>query len=452
MTIEQTLLANNLFVYHAQHNVKAKDLRALYAPDASVHRVQEAAARARLMDQAVTRLEHDEANDALSPPFSPAPPALLPTMEERQKYSESGGETTWEINLKNAEINALGSLPEFLAFYKVDTLLWEVKQFEINGWNQGAKNEEGVLVKQLLCQIKAILIKKKSVSNALAEIESLKADAKLCFPIPPSIYRSSVLDPDYCLELSLPDAHFGKLAWGEETGWGDYDTSIAASRYREAIATLMHRTNHFNLSKILFVLGNDLFNADNKQNLTTKGTPQDTDSRYQKSFITVRRLVIEAILTLRQKCPVEVVMVPGNHDQLSTFHLGDSLECRFDSDPEVAINNAPSLRKHFGWGNTHILWTHGDREKISDLPLLMAAERKDLWYAAAFHEIHMGHLHKVWTDEKMGVRIRRLPSLSGTDAWHSESGYVGNIPSAEGYVYHRKEGIVDMPVYNVLSS
>ena len=378
-----------------------------------------------------------------------AQPPTAPAMHEEHRRTDSNGTVTWNIDLDNAPLDRLGSVEALLAHYKVDTRLWRVKTFIINGWEMGAKDPEGNLIKQALGQIKAVLVENRAVKTALDEIALLRAEATLAFPIPPSIYRTSVLDPDYCLELSLPDAHFGKLAWGEETGWGDYDLGIAANRYRTAIAAIMSRTSHYNFAKILFVLGNDLFNADNKQNLTTRGTPQDTDTRYQKSFLVVRRLVTEAILTLRERCPVDVVMVSGNHDQLATWHLGDSLGCLFERDPEVQVNNAPALRKYGRWGTTQILWTHGDKESWKSLPLLMARERPGDWAQARYHEVHTGHRHDTWCREEMGVRVRRLPSLTGTDAYHSEHGFVGNIASAEGYCFHRTEGLVDVPVYNV---
>ena len=46
--------------------------------------------------------------------------------------------------------------------------------------------------------------------------------------------------------------------------------------------------------------------------------------------------------------------------------------------------------------------------------------------------------------EEMGVVIRRCRSLSGTDAWHAQLGYVGNIKAAEGFAFHRTMGETDV--------
>ncbi len=43
-------------------------------------------------------------------------------------------------------------------------------------------------------------------------------------------------------------------------------------------------------------------------------------------------------------------------------------------------------------------------------------------------------------DERFGTIIRILPSLSGTDSWHHEKGYVGNTRAAQAYAWGRDTG------------
>jgi hypothetical protein len=46
--------------------------------------------------------------------------------------------------------------------------------------------------------------------------------------------------------------------------------------------------------------------------------------------------------------------------------------------------------------------------------------------------------------EEMGVTIRRCRSLSGTDAWHFNLGYVENVKAAEGFAFHKTAGETDV--------
>src|SRR5690606_23785929 len=60
------------------------------------------------------------------------------------------------------------------------------------------------------------------------------------------------------LEISLFDLHFGKLGWAGEVG-ENFDTKIAYARFIDAINNLLQRAQGFQVSKILFPIGNDFF-------------------------------------------------------------------------------------------------------------------------------------------------------------------------------------------------
>ena len=51
------------------------------------------------------------------------------------------------------------------------------------------------------------------------------------------------------------------------------------------------------------------------------GTRQDADSRFSRIFRDGRKLLVEAIEYLKTIAPVDVLVVVGNHDSNSMFHL-----------------------------------------------------------------------------------------------------------------------------------
>jgi hypothetical protein len=247
------------------------------------------------------------------------------------------------------------------------------------------------------------------------------------------------------LEVSAFDLHFGKLAWREEAG-EDYDISLARSCFEEAVNDLVRKAHGFPLQRILLPIGNDLLQTDNLQGTTTGGTPQDTDSRYVKAFRAARSALAWAIDRLACEAPVLVIVVPGNHDRLTSFHMGEVLEAQFSADQRVTVDNSPKLRKYVPFGVNLLGFTHGSEEKHADLPLIMAREEPELWAAAKHYEWHIGHLHKsketryTAGDSFNGVRVRILPSLCAADAWHYSKGYVGERRSAEGYLWNFATG------------
>lgn len=249
----------------------------------------------------------------------------------------------------------------------------------------------------------------------------------------------------HLLEISPVDLHVGKYAWGEEAG-EDYDITIAERVFTEAIDDILHRASVYSLEKIVLVVGNDLLQTDTLQGTTTAGTYVDTDSRYIKSFRRARAINSWAIHRCASIAPVEVQIVPGNHDSLTSFHVGEVLEAEFENDPRVEVKNGAKRRKYLRYGVTLLGWTHGNEEKQIDLPLIMAQECPKEWGETLHREWHIGHLHKMKEtrftagDSFNGVRVRILPSLCAPDAWHYTRGFVKERRACEGYLWNHDSG------------
>jgi hypothetical protein len=243
--------------------------------------------------------------------------------------------------------------------------------------------------------------------------------------------------------------HFGKLAWHSETGWSDYDTELATRAFNEAVDTLVEQASPYPLAKILLPIGEDFFQVDSPSNTTTSGTQVDVDSRFAKTYRLGREILCATIERLREVAPVDVVMVAGNHDRFSNFTLGDSLECWFRNYKDVSIDNRPTRRKYYHFGRTLLGLTHGEDVKLAQLYSLMPVEAPVEFAGSTWREWHMGHYHKESLSEMHGIRARRLPSLSGTDAWHAAHGFVGNIRAAESFVFHPVNCLVNQSYYHI---
>lgn len=342
------------------------------------------------------------------------------------------------------------TLADLIRVCQIDTTEWVVKRWVANKWEMGSADNDP----QQLYQIKAFLERNAPIQAVKAEIASLLEDARAAL-LPLRSERMGegtpgMGDQGVLLEIAIPDLHLGKLAWAPETRYSDYDLKIAEKLFDEALETLLERTQHFAVNQIVFPVGNDLLHSDTKQGTTTKGTQLDTDSRYYKAFSVGRRMISRAIDRLRQIAPVTVVCVAGNHDQLSTYHLSDSLSCLYQGESDVTILGDPTLRKYFAWGKVAILYTHGDKGKATDWPLLFATEQPKMFGESLFREVHVGHFHQTRVQEFHGVRVRISPALCPPDAWHSDNQFVGNRRGAEAYVYDAEEGLISIAHFNVM--
>lgn len=330
----------------------------------------------------------------------------------------------------------------------IDLSIWTITEWECKRYDAWIKNKNGEIEAQARYSVYAKMKRKKLDTDIVLQKDQILREL---FESAPELQIVDLSIPDDfseekdCLyEISIPDIHFGKLAWGEETG-EDYDLKIACERFNVAIAELLSRVNLEKVERILLPIGNDMINIDNNNNTTTAGTPQSVDGRFPKIIRVVKELLIENIVKLATIAPVDVLVIPGNHDNHTMFMIGEILEAYFYNTEKVAVFNSPEPRKYYQYGLNGFQYTHGDNEKHPELGLIFATENPKLWADTRFRVAKLGHFHKtkklnfVSVDEFQGFQVEVLPSLSGTDLWHKKKGYMSN-KAAKAFLYHKTKG------------
>ena len=250
----------------------------------------------------------------------------------------------------------------------------------------------------------------------------------------------------HLLVVNPADIHIGKYAAEKETGEA-YDSEIAVQRVMEGVLGLIDKAKGFNLSRILFCIGNDVLHIDNVYGSTTKGTHQDTDGKWWEHYEIALELYVKCIEILRKIAPVDVIHSMSNHDYQSGFHLANSLKAWFRNCPEINIDAGVSHRKYYKFGSSLIGLEHGDGAKMADLPLLMAQEQPKMWADTKYRYWYLHHIHhKVkhkWLDAKdyIGASCEYLRSPSSADSWHSRKGFCSQ-KAVEGFVHEKDNGQV----------
>ena len=385
----------------------------------------------------------------------PNKPKDIPKSGGRESFRVKGYEAEYEwVGGANYPSDHVRTLDQLLAATQVNQEEWKTKDVLLNKWDVTSWKKGYAETKQNF-QVKARLERNNEFIRERIVGELFQ---KMIKDYTPPVYynpQPQVEREDNLLEISIFDLHIGKLAWGGET-FENYDVKIARKRFLGSIEKLLQNASGFNYERILFPVGNDFFNSDTMENTTTKGTPQDEDLRWQKTFDVGTRLLVDGINMLKQSgVPVDVVVVPGNHDFERSYYMGSYLSAWFKDDPTVCINNHASPRKYYIYGNTMLGLTHGSEEKEASLPMLMATDvdSKPHWTSTKFHEWHLGHIHRKRTvkyeinksrelNEDLGVTIRYLSSLTGTEEWHHKKGYVGSTKAADGFVWNKEFGLV----------
>jgi hypothetical protein len=385
-------------------------------------------------------------------------PTTIDELKRRQEAKEAAnaklGEShevtsdTWEVSIPRTRICTLEQLVEHC---KIDLSIWTVKRFVANKWEMGAKNQDtGKIEVEPLFQIKAFLERRRDVEEANRIIERLRLKAESHAPEYPPAIIIPQSNSGNVVEISPVDVHFGAQIWGQETGSDDYDLKIAERDYKTAFSSLIGRTDSYRPEKALLIFGHDQHNADNRQGSTEALTPQNNDGRYQKVIDISQDCTIWAIDTcLQHYGKVEIVMVPGNHDPLSVWHLGRVLKAWYHKVPQVSIDNSPNMKKYWEHGVNMLLLTHGNKGKLENYDKTMAAEKPRMWGRTKWREAHTGDKHHRRTIELPGATVRILPSLRPACAWSAEN-HFKSIRAAEAYVWSANEGLIGQAVHSIL--
>ena len=235
-------------------------------------------------------------------------------------------------------------------------------------------------------------------------------------------------DGDVCLEISLPDIHVGK---------GDIIELM--NNYLLSILSLVGKAEKFGIDRILLPIGNDGMNSEGKRKTTTGGTPQEDSLLWKDSFRVYTTLICSAVKELSAMYPVDIIVITGNHDEERMFYAGECISAYFKNNKNITVNNSGEYRKYYEYGTNMLMFTHGDKEKTSDLPLILATEEPEMFARTKFREVHCGHLHKEKMDEYRGIKVRFLPSICTTDEWHKMKGYQ-HLRAAQAYLWNKKTG------------
>lgn len=378
-------------------------------------------------------------------PNPPVPSRVNP--DGSVSVSEYGSGMTVESASKERII----SLEQLIEAANIDLTHWEITRHVINKWEIGAKNNSGTIEVEPLYQVKVWLKPIEPLKDAVAFIEDQKQDMIEYAPEYEPIKYGQNEEP-HLLVVSLYDLHIG-MQTGESSGiYTDHEITAQNASY--ILDNLLGKVAPFELEAVVLPLGNDFlhadrFNTSGSGGMTTRGTGQNVSADIRELFRYGRQFAVWMIENLKQIAPVTVPVVPGNHDKVSSFHLGDAIESWFHDDPNVRVINTTYPRKYLQYGITLLGYTHGSEEKLKDLPMLMATEAPDKWADTKHREWQIGHRHTkrnhLYTPltEIDGVRIREIPSIAPRDDWGTSKGYTGDR-AAEAYLYHREDGFAGM--------
>ncbi len=332
--------------------------------------------------------------------------------------------------------NELKNPISLLTAHGFDVKDWELVSARNNIWNVYSK-QDGI---QELYSSK-IVVKPREHSIDYDRINEWfnKLDRK--YSIPSIKTSNEYLQGDKCLLIDIADLHLNLQATMFSTG-NEYNCDIAEKLFFYVISDILSRVQNYQFNKIIFCIGGDMLNGDNLSGSTTKGTPQDSDLLYFDAVERLYAMTIKAIDILKQKAPVDIIYVSGNHDKLSGYKLAKYIDAWFRNDEYVTVNYSPLPRKYVKFGRTLFAFAHDGNVKT--LPRLIADEAREYWSDIDTTEVFLQHLHteQVLTEE-YNMRIQRLPTISAKSDWTVNKGF-GSKRQCKTFIFDIEDGLTDV--------
>lgn len=233
-------------------------------------------------------------------------------------------------------------------------------------------------------------------------------------------------EPEDCAVIvGWSDLHVGKREAGQSHG-----LQRQLDHLRQLAADVVARVAALRPAHVFLACTGDLVHSDTQTQTTTKGTPQGPQSEGSTAMALRGACELTAALVARlaEVSPsVEVIVVPGNHDELLSRAVGLYLEAAYSDARRVSVDADETRRRKWSrWREVPLCFFHGDKlkgDRLAALPGRECPRGADPRRAVLLH----GHLHRrgLRQDVVGGFDVVCLASPAGADDWHHDHGFEG---------------------------
>ena len=345
------------------------------------------------------------------------------------RFLEDVEKGTGEVVFNSKE--EIRTLDELIDKCRIDTEKWEITKYVQNYWGNASQPH---------WQVKAWLARKGE--------EQIFQDVFVDFlstykPISQEIMspKFSPEKPNGCLVINKQDSHLNKY---DIDGNNNVADRLANIMYKvELIANQAQLSN--NLEQITYIIGSDEFNSE-FTGTTTKGTPQTNTHAYQTSFEYICGHEVLMITMLLQYAEnINVIYVAGNHDEYVGWHMVNWLQTYFRNTERLTFDVSPKYRKYVSYGNSALMFNHGDAIKPAKLAGVFPIEFREGW---SFHKnfyIFTGDKHHEVSHDFNGIKFYQIPAFSNAKSlWDDKNGHVMSKAEVTGFLIDQTDGITNI--------
>lgn len=248
--------------------------------------------------------------------------------------------------------------------------------------------------------------------------ESLRSYVVPVEPVEPPEY----FDEDTCGVIPIGDTHIGMLAHEGECG----ESSDLKIQKRDLLSAMDRLVAGMAPSKVCTIvpLGDNYHADDDNQRTPRGGHKLDVDGRSDKVArvgVDVFRRVIDRALQRFERVNVEVV--GGNHDVVTSLWLRIALGLVYEKEPRVWVNPSPSALRVWEFGRCLFAAAHGDGITPEQMLPVVSARYREMWGRALHVYGYQGHRHKKGVVERPGGLVEIFRTMTGQDSFAAKFGH-----------------------------
>jgi len=238
-------------------------------------------------------------------------------------------------------------------------------------------------------------------------------------------------------QYTIADHHLGALAWGEETGAGDYDLRIGEQLIMDWFAAAVAQAPP--AKRAIFAQLGDFLHYDSFKSVTPEhGHLLDSDSRYPKMVRAAIRIVRAVIGMLLEKHEqVDVIMCDANHDPAGGVWLREMLAAFYEGEPRLRVDTNPGTYSVIEHGDVSLFYHHGHRRGVKNVDSILVGKFREVYGRTRLSYAHTAHKHSDELKTTDLMKVEQHETLAAPDAYGSNwmSGR-----SAKVITYHREFG------------
>ncbi len=345
------------------------------------------------------------------------------------KFEEDLSKGTGELVFNSKE--EIKTLDELIKKCKIDTDKWEIARYVQNYWGNAETPHY---------QVKAWLSKKKDhqvFQDSFIDFLSTYKPSSIKIN-PPLVYEEKM---DGCLIINKQDAHYNKH---DIHGFNSIDGRFMAIFNRFSVILNQAKLSN-NIKKIVYIIGSDEFNSEFTET-TTKGTPQKNILGFHQSFEKICEHEVRMIsLLLDFSKDVEVIYVAGNHDEYVGWHLIKWLQTYFRNIDQVSFETSNSYRKYVSYGNSALMFNHGDAIKPAKLASIFPIEFREHWSEHCNFYIFTGDKHHELSHDFNGIKFYQIPAFSNAkSSWDDKHGYTCSKGEVTAFMIDLEDGMTNI--------